>query len=146
MKEIVKHYQTLLTCEQFLLTGSKALSLMGLVDTNNVGDIDIILVNPTDEAKSILARLQKDNPAKTKPISGGKVAYIFMHEGIKVDVFIEDKMVRTVLNADGILLNPADRIVQAKKKSDRLKDWIQLRKIANKIVSAGEFESYLDSH
>lgn len=146
MKEIIKHFQTLLTCEQFLLTGSKALSLMGLVEKNKVGDIDIILINPTEEAKSILERLQANSPAKTSPGSGGRVSYIFMHDGVKIDVFIEREVVNTALSADGVLLNPVNRIIQAKKTSSRMKDWQQLRSMARGIFKPEEFEAYLNNY
>ena len=146
MEQIIKHFQTLLTCEQFLLTGSKALSLMGLVDKSKVGDIDLLLINPSGETKAILERLQAANPAKTTPCSGGDVAFIFMHNDVKIDVFIEYKAVNTVLSADGILLNPVDRIIQAKKKSNRMKDWQQLRSMARNIFKPEEFEKYLDDH
>jgi hypothetical protein len=50
-EEIIRHYKSLLPCEQFVVTGGYALQRVGLKDKSD--DIDIILVNPTDEAKNI---------------------------------------------------------------------------------------------
>lgn len=143
--EIVKHYKTLLPCEQFLLTGSSALLHYGLVKEGQPGDIDIILINPTDAAREILNRLQEANPANTKP-SSDTVAYIFKHENVKVDVFFETVKVQRPLTFDGIELNPINRIVAAKKKANRPKDWLQLRKMARAILTANEFETFCNNY
>ena len=55
--EIIKHYQTIFSCDQFILTGSTALKFHGLVDS--ASDIDIILVNPTEECKKIIEKLEE---------------------------------------------------------------------------------------
>lgn len=143
MKKVIKHLQTLLPCDQFIVTGSTALHYMGLVDKPS--DLDIILINPTDEAKNILERLQRDNPAKTKPISGGNVSYIFMQDEIKVDIFIEKANINTELNIDGVLLNRIDRIIDRKKSAGRLKDWMQLRFLSRKFYQESDFEKHISS-
>lgn len=146
MIEIIKHYKTLLPCDQFVITGSFAMSLYGLLDKNKVGDLDLILVNPTDEAKNILERLQKDQPAKTKPNSGGNVSYIFMHEKTKIDVFIVSAPVLdNGLSFNDCMVNPIDNIVKAKKKYNRMKDWIQLRNYSRRLFEPDEFQKFLDS-
>ncbi len=143
MKKVIKHLQTLLPCDQFVVTGSTALHYMGLVDKPS--DLDIVLINPTDEAKNILERLQRDNPAKTKPVSGGNVSYIFMQDEIKVDIFIEKASINTELNIDGILLNRIDRIIDRKKSAGRLKDWMQLRFLSRKFYLESDFEKHIFS-
>lgn len=141
MKATIKHLQTLFTCEQFIVTGSTALAYMGLVDKSS--DLDIILVNPTEETKNILERLQKDSPAKTKP-GKGEVNYIFMHESTKVDVFFLTKKFDTELQVDGFFISQVSTIVDAKKRFSRLKDWGQLRNLSRIFFKQEDFEKYLN--
>ncbi|MDR1348297.1 MAG: hypothetical protein LBJ63_07750 [Prevotellaceae bacterium] len=142
-EEIIKHYRTMLPCEQFVVTGTYALVQMGLADKSD--DIDIILVNPTEEAKNTLERLMKDSPAETKPSPAGELLAIFMHENVKIDVFLEKSKVSTLTTVDDIQISSAKRIFEAKKKMSRFKDWVQLRKIAMSIFKQSEFETYLNN-
>lgn len=138
--EIIKHYQTIFSCDQFILTGSTALKMHGLVDS--ASDIDIILINPTEECRKILEKLEeKSNNQNTYK---ARVAYIFEHEGVKIDVFIENEKV-DCCSYEGIFINPIKKIVEAKKKIARTKDFAQLRKIASSILTEKELMSYLDS-
>ena len=138
--EIIKHYKTILACEQFILTGSTALQYHGLVETSS--DIDIILVNPTDECKKIIEKLEeKSNTQNTYKAS---VAYIFEHEGVKIDIFIETTKT-DCCSYEGVFISPIKKIVEAKKKIARIKDFAQLRKIASSILTDIELMSYLDS-
>jgi hypothetical protein len=116
---------------------------MGLTEKNEVSDIDIILVNPSIESLSILDRLQKDHPAKT--VGSGKSCFIFQHDDLKIDVFIEKTKIETSLMVNSFLISPILRIINAKKSMSRHKDWIQLRKISRKIFTTEEFERYLNS-
>jgi hypothetical protein len=143
MEKIIKHYKTLLSCEQFVVTGSYALKRMGLC--SECSDIDIILVNPTDEAKSICERLMKDYPAKTKPSAGSDLLAIFMHEDTKIDIFVETAHIET-LSVDGFEISKADRIISAKKEMGRMKDWLQLREISREFFIQEEFENFLNNH
>lgn len=143
MKKVIKNLQTLLPCDQFIVTGSTALHYMGLVDMPS--DLDIILVNPTDEAKNILERLQRDNPAKTKPFSGGNVSYIFMQDEVKVDIFVDKASINTELIVDGVLINRVDLIIDRKKKSNRLKDWAQLKRISLAFYNESDYDKFLNS-
>ncbi len=143
MKKVIKNLQTLLPCDQFIVTGSTALHYMGLVDEPS--DLDIVLVNPTDEAKNILERLQRDNPAKTKPFSGGNVSYIFMQDEVKVDIFIEKSSINTELNIEGVLVNRVDRIIDRKKNANRLKDWAQLKQLSLAFYNEPDFDKFLNS-
>ena len=142
MENIIKHYQTLLPAEQFVITGSLALFYMGLVEKKNVGDIDIILVNPTDESLNILQRLAKEQPAKTK--ASGIDAVIFQHENTKVDVFFSKERIQTSLKVGDFEISTADHIIKEKQKVGRIKDWIQLRKISRKLFIQEEFEKFLN--
>lgn len=138
--KIIKHYQTILACEQFILTGSTALQFHGLVETSS--DVDIILVNPTDECKKIIEKLkEKSNMQNTYKAN---VAYIFEHEGVKIDIFIETTKT-DCCSYEGVFINPIKKIVEAKKKIARIKDFAQLHKIASSILTDIELMSYLDS-
>jgi hypothetical protein len=138
--EIIKHYQTIFSCDQFILTGSTALKFHGLVDS--ASDIDIILVNPTEECKKIIEKLEGKSNKQNTYKSG--VAYVFEHEGVKIDIFIENTKT-TCCSYEGVFINPVKRIVKAKKKIARTKDFAQLRKIASSILTEQELMSYLDS-
>ena len=138
--QIIKHYQTIFACDQFILTGSTALKFHGLVDSSS--DIDIILINPTEDCKTILEKLQEKSNKKNT--YGGSVAYMFEHEGVKIDIFIETTKT-DCCSYEGIFINPIKKIVEAKKKIARTKDFAQLRKIASSILTEKELMSYLDS-
>lgn len=146
MEKIIKHYQTLLPCEQFVVTGSLAMSYMGLVDRKDVGDIDIILVNPTEESINILKRLAADQPAKTKaPEYKGESMFIFQHEETKIDIFILKTPIETKMKVEGFWISPLQRILQSKKEHNRPKDWIQMMKISRKIFNEKEFDTYVQN-
>ena len=139
--EIIKHYQTIFSCDQFILTGSIALQFHGVV-VNSASDIDIILINPSDECKTILEKLQEKS--NKKPTYGGSVAYMFEYEGVKIDIFIQHEKI-DCCSYEGVFINPIKKIVEAKKKIARTKDFAQLRKIATSILTEKELMSYLDS-
>ena len=138
--EIIKHYQTIFSCDQFILTGSAALKLHGLVDS--ASDIDIILVNPTAECRKIIEKLEESSNKRNTYKSS--VAYIFEHEDVKIDIFIESTKV-DCCSYEGIFINPVKRIIEAKKKQARTKDFAQLRKIAMSIFTEKGLMDYLDS-
>lgn len=129
--EIIKHYQKVFDCEQFILTGSTALKYHGLVMSSN--DIDIILVNPTNSCLAVLDKLA--------PIGEKKKDYanarIFKHDEVKIDVFIDSAKL-DCCSYDGINLSPVRDIIQAKKRIGRLKDFAQLRNIASSIITDKE--------
>lgn len=143
--QIIKHYQTIFACDQFILTGSTALKFHGLVDS--ASDIDIILINPSDECIKILEKLEeKSNKQKSNKQNTYKenIIYIFDHEGVKIDVFIQHEKVECC-SYEGIFINPIKKIVEAKKKIGRIKDFAQLRKIASSILTEKELMSFIDS-
>lgn len=143
MQEKIKFLKTLLECEQFVVTGSQALVLMGLAES--AADLDIILINPTPATKDVLVRLAEQYPAPTKFEYVDK-GIIFMHEGVKIDVFFLDKKIETSIQTNyGVDLNPINKIVLAKKTYNRTKDWLQLRNLSRKILSNEEFNSFLNS-
>ena len=142
MENTIAKLKTMFTCEDFVVTGSYALHLMGLNDKPN--DIDIILIKPTQETLNLVERFQKEHPAKTTAKEGTSLKGIFMFDGIKVDVFVSEKNI-PALQLEKFKITPVNHIVKAKKEMGRLKDFLQLRKIAKSIFSENEFQSALDS-
>ena len=138
--EIIKHYQTIFSCDQFILTGSTALKFHGLVDSSS--DIDIILINPSKECITILEKLQEKS--NKKPTYNGSVGYMFEHDGVKIDIFFQHEKI-DCCSYEGVFIKPINKIVEAKKKIARTKDFAQLRKIASSILTEKELMSYLDS-
>lgn len=41
---VAKHYKTILDCEQFIITGSVALSLMGVLRVEDPKDLDMVII------------------------------------------------------------------------------------------------------
>jgi len=151
--QILNHYKTLLECDQFVLTGSAALKHLGLIET--CSDLDVILVNPTNATLAMLQRLQEANPAKTAPkpsqitpceakAANGALGFIFMHEAVKIDIFISSKTIVSEVFVSGILLNPISQIIAAKKKFNRLKDLVQLRYLSRLFFCEDDLRKKLD--
>lgn len=141
--EIAKRYEVLLKCEQLLISGSTALRHYGLTDKEG-GDLDLVLVNPTEEALSVLKSIQEGFPARTKPYPDGSVSFIFMHDGVKVDIFIRDKKLPNPFEINGVKLDSIKNIIEAKRKMNRLKDWAQLRNIGRVFFKEEEYQKFLN--
>jgi hypothetical protein len=160
MKKIIEQLSTMLLCEHFIVTGSYALAQYGLLPLERVSDLDIILINPSQGTLELVLSLMKTNPAKTKPRNAPipldpkerqdfdaktlGLRSIFMWEGKKVDVFIVDFEPYSII--DGIKYTLPMNIIQAKKKCNRMKDWLSLRQIAKGIFDHALFVKYLDSN
>lgn len=158
--EIAKRYEVLLKCEQLLISGSTALHYYGLTDKEG-GDLDLVLVNPTEEALSVLKSIQEGFPARTKPYPDGSVSFIFMHDGVKVDIFIRDKKLPNPFDKvdifisneklpnpfeiNGVKLDSIKNIIKAKRNMNRLKDWAQLRNIGRLFFKEEEYQKFLNS-
>jgi hypothetical protein len=142
MENVISHFKALVLCEQFIVTGSYALHLYGLSDEPK--DLDIILVNPQPESIDALRRLMDANPCKTKPIEGSDLIAIIKHNNIKIDFFKSSTKEQTI-QTPTFELAKVSHIVAAKKRIGRLKDWEQLRRISNKLLSREEFWKGLNS-
>ena len=106
--------------------------------TDQPKDLDIILVNPQPESIDALKRLMEANHCKTKPIEGSDLIAIIKHNDVKIDFFKSTKRQNTLQTTSFEMAKVSD-IVAAKKRIGRLKDWEQLRRISNKILSKDEF-------
>lgn len=146
MEETLKQLRAMLTCEKFIITGSLALKKYGL--TNKSDDIDIILVHPTDETMERLKKLQEEMPAATKAqldsekYEDSSLLAIFKWNGVKVDVFGSDG--EPSFNLDGFEYAMLLNIVKAKQEANRLKDWLQLRKLASQFWTRESMAKWLD--
>lgn len=140
---IIKHFKALLPCANFIVTGSYVLNILDLVE-EEPKDLDIILVNPTQESKDILERLMKEQPAKTKPRTGTEVFAIIMHDSVKIDFIVLDgKVKRNTIQLVDFEIDTPRNIFAAKQKCNRLKDWIQLYKISSKIGGLTELNNFV---
>ena len=137
LKNVVNHYKTLLTGEKFYVTGSLAMAYIGLCEFNVVNDLDIVIVNPTDECVNILNRLVEEHPSKITSSPGSKLR-MFMHDKTKIDVFLVKETSRTIPSGDGFDISTIECIVKAKKSYNRLKDWTQLWNIGQKFCTHEE--------
>jgi hypothetical protein len=140
--KIIKHFQTILICEQFILTGSTALKYLGLVDKSN--DIDIILVNPSSECLEILKKLELEYTGKSKQEQYSDSPIQIMYGGIKLDFFIHTEKI-DCCTYKGIDLNPIKSIILAKKNMSRMKDLKLLLSIANSIITENEVLNIIKS-
>jgi len=148
MKKLLKlasHFKTVLPAEDFILTGSVALNMMGF--KSNPKDLDLILFKPTSGTLEVLKDLVKKYPPKTKgsyPNNGH--VYRFTHDDVEIDVFITSGKIESELyTGDKIKIYPLDKIVQAKILMNRPKDYIQLLKMSKQIISENQFERYVEN-
>lgn len=144
--KIAHHFKLVLPAEDFILTGTFALSQMGF--GIKVKDLDIVLINPTQSTLEVLESLEKSNPPKNlldyPTTLENKRMFRFIHEGIEVDVFIYRDKIPTVIQTQcGLKIAPLYHIIQAKKVLGRPKDYIQLLSLSRKIMSDDEFNSYV---
>jgi hypothetical protein len=143
--EAIKHIRTILKAERFILTGGTVLALNGLKEDNN--DIDIILVKPDESAIETTKRLMEESPAETKPYQGNsELIAIFKYGGYKFDIFQkEEHSEQTFFSNQGVEIDNVGHIIKAKKRINRMKDWVQLRNISRVFFKQEEFEGYLNS-
>lgn len=123
--ELAKHYEKLLTAEQFIVTGSTALKIHGL-DVHS-DDLDIILVKPSAECQESLRKLNT-----LKGDYAGGCACQFESGGVKIDIFIESKT-KDCCRYDGIQISPIKDIVAAKNRIGRPKDVDQLKALSEML-------------
>ena len=141
--DVLKELKTILPADQFIITGSYALAKYGLTPESRVKDLDIILVNPTEVAKAVVAALQKDFPASTHASGENDLMGIFMLGTYKVDVF--NGSTEPSLEIEGMLYATIPHIIGAKKRQNRLKDWMQLRTISRFFCKAEDFTNFINN-
>jgi hypothetical protein len=140
--DTIKQLKAIFNAEQFIITGSTVLELLALTEKSN--DIDILLYKPNSATDEFLKKMMEFAPAKTKPIDGSNLKAIFMFNDFKVDVFYINEKKKTININNDYEITTVDEIVKVKKKYNRMKDWLQLRKISNFIFNETEFNNFLD--
>lgn len=143
MEDICKELKTMFPADKFIITGSLALAKYDLINAEKVGDIDIILVNPTEEALSLAKRMQEDFPASTHASEDSELLAIFMKSGYKVDIY--KGVNEPSLEIGGLLYATIPHIIAAKQRINRMKDWVQLRKISRLFFKGESFINYLNN-
>jgi hypothetical protein len=146
--KIAHHLKTVLPAEDFILTGTFALSQLGF--GVKVNDLDIILVNPTQSTLEVLDSLEKANPPKNlidypTPLEI-KTIFRFIHDDVNVDVFIRRETVSTEVKTNcGLKVASLKHIVKAKRDMNRPKDIIQLLSLSREIITTEEFDKFVKS-
>jgi hypothetical protein len=140
--EIVKrlHSKFVSSCEQFIVTGSIALSLHGLVDSDEIKDVDIVVVKPSQEMLKELALMQQLAPVRGRSIyppnlNAKQYCFELVDSNCKpvvVDVFIDDE--RSILWYDFVSVSSLMNIIEAKRKYCRVKDLQFFSKLASRIL------------
>jgi len=139
MKHVIDHFKKLLTCEQFIITGSYALNQLGL--TESVGDLDIILVNPDKTSIDVLNKLKE--PTNNEYPSTEYFRVIM--DNIKIDFYIRNKILPTIELANGLVISMPKDIVKAKKSYGRLKDTLQLMAISEIFYTPKDLEKAIEN-
>lgn len=123
-------------CGQFIITGSIALSLHGLIPVKeDYDDIDIIMVDvptTTIEKLDLLSRVHKSQ--KNPSIYNTPNMYRFTYKGVDVDVWIEPKR-NNLLMYNGFWVSGVKEIIDAKKRFGRAKDYIQINDIVVDLLT-----------
>jgi hypothetical protein len=145
--KIAHYFKTVLPAEDFLLTGSFALSKLGLKVKSK--DLDLMLVKPKESTLQVLRDLEKENPPKNLinyPVSlKNRQLFRFMYEGTEVDVFIYHHSVPSdVQTKCGLKLASIQHIIKAKKDLNRPKDILQLMSLSKSIINDTEVNEYLN--
>jgi len=132
-------------CDQFILTGSTVLQILGL--TTNSDDIDIVLKNVKEDTIELLKRQVKDYPVhktETNQRLEKDGVFVFRFNGTKVDVFTRDpKDYNSTLQFEGITISPVKSIVEAKKGYHRVKYLLQLKALAAFFFRQEDLENEL---
>jgi len=142
MEKLLKELKTMFMADKFIVTGSVALATYKLMSMDKVNDVDIILVNPAKESIDLAARMANDFPAKGQISNNNGFIASFMKDDKKVELFTgKDEESITI---DGINYSVIPNIVKTKKKYNRVKDWMQLRKMSRILFKEEEFTAFLN--
>jgi hypothetical protein len=150
-EKIICKYQSEFKCEQFIVTGSYALYRMGLIEKQTVNDIDIILYSPTEDAKEIIANYASKYPPSSQTVNDitPKKVYDYscfispdMDKCLKIDIFLAKNAQANselLMTPEGFFITNSAQIFQSKRKMGRMKDYISLYRIREKIMTDTEF-------
>jgi hypothetical protein len=162
MKDTILKLKTILLAKDFVVTGSFVLSEYGLVPKTSVMDVDIVLIQPEQSTIDTLNRLMAEYPSKVKLPSIGQIpeaatgkksttkppleiSASFIFDKVVVDIFIKDTLTYPTINVDGLKYTTIPPILEAKKRYNRMKDWLQCRDMARLIFVPEAFEAMLNT-
>lgn len=123
-------------CGQFIITGSIALSLHGLIPAKeDYNDIDIIIADPLQSTTEKLELLSRVNESHKNPSAYNTPnMYRFNYRGVDVDVWIESKR-NDLMMYCGFWVSGVKEIINAKKRFGRPKDYKQINDIVIDLLS-----------
>lgn len=116
----------------FIITGSLALHLHGLIFLDKPKDLDLIILKPTEEQKAKLNLIHNLSPSSNYPDFVPEKAIRFRYRGIDVDVFYEEK--RDFLMYENYPISLIPDIIAAKKRHNRAKDLQMFSKVAIELL------------
>ena len=143
MDDLIKELKVMFPAREFIITGSFALAKYCMLPMETVKDIDVILMDPTQEALDLAKRMQEEFPAGTSASTEGDLIAIFSKSGYKIDIFKGRD--EPSIEISGINYATIPHIISAKKRINRMKDWLQLRKMARMFFIQKEFETFLNN-
>jgi len=149
MENVIRYMQELFPADKFIVTGSYALSRLGLWNYP-VKDLDILIYKPTNEAMELLKSLNDPPPEDDDyPEKEGQYKILFPQvngEILKVDIWVEkdEKRFETAIAlADGITVATPVPLIKAKKSYKGLKHLMQRKMIAELFYTPGELETWI---
>ena len=135
----IDHFKKLLPCDQFIITGSFGWKLLGLVQ--NVKDLDIILVNPTESAMNSLDALREPN---NSDYPANPNQYKVKFGTLIIDFYVKKTKIDTIDLANGLSIASIKGTIRAKKQYGRMKDFYQLSAIASIFCTRKELVSAIE--
>lgn len=140
---VLQKLKDMLACERFIIGGSNAMKLHGIILTKEPDDLDIIIEIPKGRTIQHLEKLQQENP-NPKFTGKASMAYSFYFDGVKCDVWIKEFISEyTLLTYEGFLVNSITDVVDWKVRFKRAKDWIQLMQWSQSIFNKERFKTEL---
>ena len=138
----LEQLKAIFTAEQFVITGSTAVRLLGFKTKNGSKDIDIVLYNPTDSCRAKLKEFQEQFPADRTNSYTGVDFFQFVYNDIKFDIFIDAERQKTDLSYKGFLISTMDALVRAKKSYSSPKHIFQMMNWRDQIISDADLTNF----
>jgi len=139
MKKVIDHFKKLIDCEQFVITGTYALRELRLC--KKVNDLDIILVNPSEDSISILDKLKTAKVDTGYPENKNQLSVYF--NDTRIDFFILKSSIDVIELKDGLTISTPNNIAKAKRHYNRLKDIIQLQEISEIFFKKSDLKAFI---
>lgn len=148
IKNPIDQIASIANSKSHYVTGSLSMVVMGLV--REAKDVDLCIVNPTEEGIAALKRFAEVNPVQDgKKVPEDSSLIRLTLNGFKFDVFIVKKD-EAIFECQGIRMQNIAGILKAKHGYNRVKDHVQLfeasRFIYNQASFTGNILNAKDSH